>query len=67
MVDHSHRAICRRAAARQNSWKSSSGAVGKSGENPEYVINTAAHLEEMGIQDDGLAWLSARLRGLPET
>ena len=38
------------------------GAVGKSGENPEYVINTAAHLEEMGIKDSGLAWLARQLK-----
>ena len=39
------------------------GAVGKSGENPEYVVNTAAHLEKMGIRDSNLKWLSERLRG----
>ncbi|MCX2724890.1 gamma-glutamylcyclotransferase [Roseibium salinum] len=40
------------------------GAVGKSGANPEYVINTAAHLEEMGIADRGIAWLADQLKGL---
>ncbi len=41
------------------------GAVGKSGENPEYVINTASHVADMGIEDKGLAWLAERLRSLP--
>ncbi|MCZ4273980.1 gamma-glutamylcyclotransferase [Maritalea porphyrae] len=31
--------------------------VGHSGENPEYVINTYAHLAEMNIKDDALKWL----------
>lgn len=31
--------------------------VGNSGMNPEYVINTYAHLHEMNIQDEGLKWL----------
>jgi cation transport protein ChaC len=38
------------------------GAVGKSGANPDYVINTAAHLQDMGIPDTGLAWLAERLK-----
>jgi len=31
--------------------------VGHSGKNPEYVINTYAHLQEMNIKDDALKWL----------
>ncbi|WP_085979615.1 gamma-glutamylcyclotransferase [Roseibium sp. TrichSKD4] len=38
-----------------------SGAVGQSGENPEYVQNTAAHLEELGIDDAGVSWLARKL------
>lgn len=34
---------------------------GKSGTNPEYVLNTVAHLEELGIVDQNLQWLSKRL------
>ena len=34
---------------------------GVSGANPEYVRNTHAHLEELGIRDDILAWLSGRI------
>ena len=39
-------------------------AVGGRGPNTEYLWNTAGHLEELGIQDDDLAWLSARVRAL---
>lgn len=34
---------------------------GISGENPEYILNTYAHLEELGIHDETLAWLAKRL------
>ncbi len=40
--------------------------VGASGPNPEYVLNTAAHLDELGIGDKDLSWHSRRLR-TPET
>lgn len=36
-------------------------AQGQSGANPEYVINTANHLEELGIHDPVLSWLSREL------
>ncbi|WP_153771576.1 gamma-glutamylcyclotransferase [Labrenzia sp. CE80] len=36
-------------------------AVGKSGRNPEYVLNTASHLGELGIRDHNVAWLASRL------
>ena len=34
---------------------------GQSGENPEYVLNTAEHLEELRIRDAGLNWLATHL------
>ncbi|MBD8891693.1 gamma-glutamylcyclotransferase [Roseibium litorale] len=37
-------------------------AAGQSGRNPEYVLNTASHLEDLGIKDHGVSWLSDRLR-----
>ena len=37
--------------------------VGQSGENPEYVIATAAHLQEMGVADPLLDGLSRALTG----
>ena len=38
------------------------GAVGESGANPDYVLNTVAHLREMGIHDSMLEALVARLQ-----
>ncbi len=37
-------------------------AVGGRGPNPEYLFNTAAHLEKMGIKDPDMGWLVARVR-----
>ena len=37
-------------------------AVGGRGPNTEYLYNTAAHLSELGIQDEELDWLSKRVR-----
>jgi len=42
------------------------GAVGGRGPNPEYLYNTAQHLEELGIEDADLTWLAARVRGLSD-
>lgn len=39
-------------------------ATGGRGPNDEYLHNTAAHLEELGIGDPDLVWLSRRVRGL---
>lgn len=37
------------------------GATGGMGPNHEYLANTAAHLTELGIHDDELAWLARRV------
>ena len=39
------------------------GGVGLSGANPDYVLATHDHLDELGIPDRTLAWLSHQLRG----
>ncbi|MDA7423189.1 gamma-glutamylcyclotransferase [Thalassococcus lentus] len=39
-------------------------AVGGRGPNTEYLYNTAAHLDELGIPDAELHWLAARVRSL---
>ncbi|PJE32163.1 ChaC-like protein [Pseudooceanicola marinus] len=39
-------------------------AHGGMGPNAEYLYNTAAHLEELGLADDELTWLAARVRNL---
>ncbi|MGE3245291.1 MAG: gamma-glutamylcyclotransferase [Beijerinckiaceae bacterium] len=36
--------------------------IGQSGPNPEYVLNTYAHLCELGVRDDALARLAERLK-----
>jgi cation transport protein ChaC len=41
-------------------------AVGKSGPNRDYVLNTAAHLAELGIPDPVLARIAARLSAPPD-
>ncbi|CTQ57071.1 putative protein involved in cation transport [Roseibium album] len=61
MVDHEHPQYAG-ALPREEQLDIVIGAVGKSGANPEYVINTAAHLAEVGIPDTGLAWLASRLK-----
>ncbi|PZX47953.1 cation transport protein ChaC [Roseinatronobacter thiooxidans] len=40
------------------------GAVGGRGPNSEYLFNTAAHLAELGLRDEQLDWLAARVRAL---
>ena len=40
------------------------GAVGGRGANTEYLWNTVAHLAELGIEDEDLAWLAQRVRDL---
>ena len=35
--------------------------IGKSGANPDYVIETVRHMRELGIRDEALEWLSTRL------
>lgn len=39
-------------------------AVGGRGPNTEYLFNTADHLAELGLADDDLDWLAARVRAL---
>ncbi|MCP3971357.1 MAG: gamma-glutamylcyclotransferase [Rhodobacteraceae bacterium] len=41
-------------------------AVGGRGPNTEYLFNTAAHLAELGIEDEDLAWLAQRVRVLAQ-
>lgn len=39
-------------------------SVGGRGPNPEYLFNTATHLQQMGIHDPDLAWLVQRVQDL---
>lgn len=42
-------------------------AVGGRGPNTEYLWNTTSHLDELGIEDADLRWLSDRVRELSAT
>ena len=42
-------------------------STGGRGPNDEYLFNTAAHLEKMGIEDAEMRWLVARVRDLKAT
>jgi cation transport protein ChaC len=42
-------------------------AVGGRGPNTEYLYNTAAHLDELGLEDDELTWLVRRVREITDT
>ena len=42
-------------------------ASGGRGPNDEYLYNTAAHLDQMGIEDADMRWLVARVRDLTAT
>jgi cation transport protein ChaC len=39
-------------------------AVGGRGPNTEYLFNTAGHLAEIGLADEDLDWLTARVKAL---
>ena len=36
--------------------------LGQSGPNADYVLNTEAHLRDLGIRDPTLEWLATRLQ-----
>lgn len=42
-------------------------AVGGSGPNTDYLHNTALHLAELGIEDEDMDWLSARVAELTQS
>ncbi|MEM7471995.1 MAG: gamma-glutamylcyclotransferase [Pseudomonadota bacterium] len=41
-------------------------ATGGRGHNTEYLYNTAAHLQQMGVKDADMEWLVARVQALVE-
>lgn len=41
-------------------------AFGGRGPNPEYLFNTASHLDMMGIRDDDMTWLVGRVKDLAQ-
>ena len=41
-------------------------ATGGKGPNTEYLMNTALHLQELGIEDEDLSWLAKKVQVLAE-
>lgn len=62
VVDEHHRQYCRLSLDEQA--EIIARAAGGRGPNTEYLWNTSAHLEEIGIDDPDLSWLSMRVRAL---
>jgi len=60
VVDRSHSQYAGRLEPEQAAQRIS-GAVGQSGRNEEYVINTVEHLKALGIRDHWLEAVAARI------
>jgi len=65
VIDPDHEQYCQFDLETQA--KMIAGAVGGRGPNPEYLYNTAAHLDLMGIRDDDMAWLVTRVKSFVQT
>lgn len=61
MVDRRHRQYAGKLDE-ETQFRLVAGAAGQSGANRDYVINTAAHLHELGIPDTALSRLAERLQ-----
>ncbi|WP_306119563.1 MULTISPECIES: gamma-glutamylcyclotransferase [unclassified Roseitalea] len=60
IVDRSHRQYAGRVSV-EEAVERVCGAVGQAGPNEDYVLNTAAHIRELGIRDP---WLEAVADGI---
>jgi cation transport protein ChaC len=60
LVDRSHPQYAGKLALEQQLHLVKQGH-GRSGANPEYVVETVKHMRELGILDPALAWLAERL------
>ena len=65
VIDPHHVQYCQYDLERQAQMIST--AIGGRGPNTEYLFNTAAHLTQLGIRDDDMAWLVDRVRALTAT
>ncbi|MEJ6391471.1 gamma-glutamylcyclotransferase [Gymnodinialimonas ulvae] len=65
VIDRSHEQYCQHSLDTQA--RIIAGAHGGRGPNDEYLYNTAAHLDELGIGDDDLDTLVMQVRGLRQT
>jgi cation transport protein ChaC len=62
VIDPDHEQYCQFELEKQA--QMIAGAVGGRGPNPEYLYNTAAHLDQMGIADADMAWLVTRVKAI---
>ncbi len=62
VVDRAHRQYCHYSLEQQA--QIIAFAHGGRGPNSEYLINTAKHLTDLGIEDEDLSWLAARVAAL---
>jgi cation transport protein ChaC len=60
LVDRSHPQYARRLSLEEQLRLVRQGR-GRSGANPEYVVETVKHMHELGIRDSALEWLAERL------
>ena len=62
IIDPDHAQYCNLSLETQADviWK----AVGGRGPNTEYLFNTVAHLNDLGIFDQDLQWLDTKVRTL---
>jgi cation transport protein ChaC len=65
VVDRAHAQYCQYDLEQQA--QMIARATGGRGPNTDYLHNTVAHLDQMGIRDPDLAWLSSRVRALTAT
>lgn len=61
VIDATHVQYCGGIALEEQA-QAIAHAVGGRGPNPEYLFNTVAHIEALGLEDSDLAWLVARVR-----
>jgi len=61
VVDRHHTQYCGGLALEEQA-RIIARAVGGRGPNTEYLCNTAAHLTELGLEDEDLTWLVSRVR-----
>lgn len=63
VVDPAHDLYCGQLTAAEQA-QIIAQAAGDRGPNAEYLFNTVAHLQEIGIEDTELSLLASRVRGL---
>lgn len=63
VIDPAHRQYCGGLPLEEQA-QVIARAQGGMGPNADYLFNTAAHLEQLGLGDEELTWLAARVRNL---